>query len=347
MDIGFYIADLLRSQDAVSLPGLGTFTKVRMAGSYDRMSNSFLPPSYQVAFKNTSEDQHSLTEYISNKKNLSESSSEYFVRKFTTALFELLQTSGIAEIKPLGIIRQKDKNLSFEASSNFNIAGNFYGLKPVNDREIVIPVAAATATIPVEEILRQDVVLDDEEQEEVEIEETSKSNLTTIVIAAIVLLIGTAVMLYLFYPPVKELISGKAATGVNNVQPVPAPAGTPVVIPDSAVNTAPDTAAEALTAESLIVKSPLEETPASVAEAVSFEIVTAAFARKSEAEEYIKQVGKKGFTGKIVNNIPGNRIKVSLGSFADEASAQAELSKIQKEVNKDAWIARIKPKKTK
>ena len=139
MDIGFYIADLLRNQDEVSLPGLGTFTKVRVPASYDSETNSFIPPGYHITFNNASVSYNSLTEYVSVHKNLSQSSAEYFVNKFTSTLVDLLQTSGTAEIKPLGIIRQQDDIVSFEASDNIEISGRFYGLKPVMERKEAFP----------------------------------------------------------------------------------------------------------------------------------------------------------------------------------------------------------------
>ena len=74
MDIGIYIADLLRNQEEVSLPGLGTFTKQRIPGSYDSTNNSFLPPRYQVSFDDRLTEPSGLTDYISLKKNLSTSS---------------------------------------------------------------------------------------------------------------------------------------------------------------------------------------------------------------------------------------------------------------------------------
>jgi hypothetical protein len=36
-------------------------------------------------------------------------------------------------------------------------------------------------------------------------------------------------------------------------------------------------------------------------------------------------------------------MKISLGSFTEEESANTELKQIQKNINKDAWIARVKP----
>ena len=48
---------------------------------------------------------------------------------------------------------------------------------------------------------------------------------------------------------------------------------------------------------------------------------------------------------KIVENMPGKMLKISIGTFLDEESAEKELTRIHKKINKDAWIARVKPSK--
>ncbi|MDO8993783.1 MAG: SPOR domain-containing protein, partial [Daejeonella sp.] len=67
--------------------------------------------------------------------------------------------------------------------------------------------------------------------------------------------------------------------------------------------------------------------------------------RKIDAETYIKQMNSKGIKAKIVENLPGKMLKISLGTFTEEEAATLELNRIQKEINKDAWIARVKPLK--
>ena len=80
-------------------------------------------------------------------------------------------------------------------------------------------------------------------------------------------------------------------------------------------------------------------------EVVNYELIIAAFSIKTEADMYIKQIGTKGIQAKIVENMPGKKLKISIGTFLDEESAQKELSRIHKNINKDAWIARVKQSK--
>ena len=131
MDIGLYISDLLREQDEVSVPGLGTFLKIRVAGNYDKINDSFSPPTYQLSFKQSAAGFYPLSEYISRQKNLSISSAEYFIKKFSAGILELLIAANSAEIKHLGTLHKKNEVLFLEPAGTFESAGNFYGLKPV------------------------------------------------------------------------------------------------------------------------------------------------------------------------------------------------------------------------
>ena len=356
MDIGFYIADLLRNQDEVSLPGLGTFTKERVPGSFDRMSNSFRPPSYQVSFTNKLSDFNSLSEYISFKKNLSPSSAEYFVKKFTSGIFDVLQTSGIAEVKPLGIIRQKNENLTFEASANFEIAGKFYGLKPVVDLKNTIAPAIKDPVIPaakqggsIEDFITSqgDEEIDDEE---VYVEETRSNRTLLIILGAFLFAVITAALLYLFNPVTRNLVDSMLARVVSSIPAKPDPGNvakpSPIVTTDS-LNTFPKAVVQDSTVVDSAERPAVEKTPEPVVETTTIEIIGAAFGKRSEAETYIQNMKKKGLQARILEDMPGPLFKVSLASFPDQQSAQKELNRIKKEVEKEAWTTKYKSKKTK
>ncbi|MHB1176888.1 MAG: HU domain-containing protein [Daejeonella sp.] len=347
MDIGFYMTDLLRDQDEVSLPGLGTFTKVRVPGSYDQATNSFLPPGHRVSFNNISPESNSLSKYISDKKNLSRSSSEYFVKKFTSTLLDLLQTSGTAEIKPLGILHRKDEILVFEASGNIDISGQFYGLRPVSDLEKIFYPPSATLFIQEEAIPEQrEEVLD----KEPEIEE-QKTRTKLWILGTLLILFALAGLLYVFNPVVNNFVRGLFSPAVSNsVLPVPDTLNknTPALIPDSASTGTGLVLADSTIADSsaLSQKAVSAESATATYTEPTFEIIGAGFTKEQEADNYIKQLAAKGIPAKIAMQIPGKLIKVSLGSFPDEQSAQKELRRIHKQINKEAWIYRPKLKKT-
>lgn len=361
MDIGFYIADLLRNQDEVSLPGLGTFTKERVAGSYDSSSNTFRPPSYQVSFDNRSNDFSTLSEYISTKKNLSRSSAEYFVKKFTTTISELLQTSGTAEVKPLGIIRQNNDVIIFEASQALEVSGKYYGLKPVLERTHTFEPQVAEAQIPLNEAVGNSISTEkgsfiedfitgqgsetQEEEEEEYFEETRGNKTPLIILVTLLLGLVTIVLLYLFNPATRNIIDGMFLG--------PAPAASAASASDSLISTAspvpPDSGSRQQTAIDTpandAVSTPPENKNTPV-EVITYEIVGATFGKRSEAESYIKTMKSKGIEARILENMPGTLFKVSIGSFPDSKTAQDALNRIVKEVEKSAWTTKYKSTKT-
>ena len=337
MDIGFYIAGLLREQDEVSIPGIGTFMKVRIAGSYDQVSNSFIPPSQKLSFKNSASGYNALTAYISSKKNLSVSSSEYFIKKFSSNVFELLNSSGFAEIKPLGTIHKKKEKLLFEASGSFEIVGNFYGLKPVIDHKS-----------------KDTSVAEDAIQQEEETDETGNGRFKMVLALSMLIIVIGGMLLYTNNPAAYNLVQKlksnifpTAGSSIPESAPIKEQA---IALPDSITKTGTDS----MSADSQALKTKIPTNTiktesaietANSAREITYEIIGAAFARKNEAEIYIKKIQAKGIQAKIVENMPGALIKISLGSFKDEQSARTELIRIHKDINKEAWIARVKPKK--
>jgi len=356
MDIGFYIADLLLDQDEVSLPGLGTFTKERIHGSYDQLSNSFRPPAYQISFTNKLSDFSSLSNYISFKKNLSSSSAEYFVKKFTSGIFDVLQTSGIVEVKPLGIIRQTDENLTFEASAAFSIAGKFYGLKPVSELksalapvidDVVIPPAALGGSI-------EDFITGlgdgEHDDEEVSTEAPKSSRILLLILGALLFAVIAAILLYLFNPKVQGLVDN-LVPGYSSTTPTASDPGigNKTLLPlatDSARTNLTNTVKDSLIVDSVSGTKPEENKPKAIVVTNTIEIIGAAFGKRHEAEIYVVNMKKRGMQARILEDMPGPLFKVSLASFPDLQSAQPELNRIKKEVEKEAWPTTYKSKKT-
>jgi nucleoid DNA-binding protein len=357
MEIGYYIADLLRNQDEVSLPGLGTFTKERVAGMYDPESNSFNPPTFQVSFTDRLTNFNFLSEYISNKKNLSPSSAEYFVNKFASGLVDVLQTSGIAEVRPLGFLHQKSENLTFEPSSGFDVSGKFYGLKPVVElRPLALtPVINDSVIIPdrpggsIEDFITSEGYEEIEEEEYPVEEGKSKRTLLT-VLSALLFAVIAAFLLYFFHPGIKDLVNSVLSGYVSSAPATPAPENIentlPPETPDSSEAVLTPIVQDSVPKDSISKSDSVESEERAAITTPTIEIIGAAFGRRSEAEAYVAVMKKKGLEARILEDMPGPLFKVSLASFPDLQSARQELSRIKKEVEKEAWPTTYKPKKT-
>jgi len=349
MEIGLYIRDLLREQDEVSVSGLGTFSKVRLAGTFDISSNQFYPPSYQISLTDSETSDSALIRYISIKKKLSNSSAEELIKKFSADILELLKSSDSVEIKPIGFLHKEHGKLTLKPSDDFGITDNFFGLKPINELK-------NENSIPIQEEKELAAHEETEEKElEEEYEETKKArSWITIFISFLAFLIALSALFY-FNTDFNSFIKNKSAgifPSANSVQQESTDLIDSTKLSSDSIKNIIDSAS--ILADSIRQKSDttitLTNVPAAVAvtsesKSINYEIIAAAFARKSEADVYIKELSAKSIQAKIVENMPGKMLKISLGTFLDEESAKIELTRIQKDINKDAWIARVKQSK--
>jgi len=345
MDIGLYIGELLHEQDEVNVAGLGTFVKIRLAGSFDSSSNKFYPPAYQISFTESETSDSALIQYISIQNNLSNSSAEELIKKFSADLLELLKSSDSVEIKPLGFLHKENGKLTLLAADIFGAADIFFGLKPIAE-------LTSEVFLPLQEEINVSEVSEEIEEEYEEIKKTR--SWITIFISFLAFLIALTALFY-FNSDFNNFIKNKGAgvfSSTNTAeQTLPELIDSTKISSDSLKNVV-DSAS--IVSDSIRQKIDTVIKTANVPEKVAltpetevfnYEIITAAFARKSEAEVYIKEISSKGIQAKIVENMPGKMLKISLGTFLDEESAKKELIRIQKDINKDAWIARVKQSK--
>jgi len=356
MEIGLYIAELLAEQDEVSVAGLGTFFKERVAGSFDKHNSLFYPPSYHLSFKKDVFSFSGLSEYISLKRSLSISSSEELIKKFTDSINDILNSSDAVEINHLGSLYKKNDNLAFKSSDSFGIADKFYGLKPISELKsaIVSPLIIEEIKVEVPDYKVEEETTDTEEEIYYQ---APKAQLLPILVISILAIIASLLALFYFDKSfnhfIKDILSSKVKPAAliepikdsnktasivldsNKVEPIDSTGMKKVAIQE---DSKPANAAKPVAAS-------LEEKIPALKQEMSYEIIVAAFSRKIDAETYIKEMSSKGFNAKIVENMPGKMMKISLGTFSEEEPATIELNRIQKEINKDAWIARVKPLK--
>ena len=354
MEIGLYIAELLSEQDEVSVAGLGTFFKERVAGTFDKHSNLFYPPSCNLSFKKDVLNFSGLSEYISIKRNLSISSSEELIKKFTETILNVLNGSDAVEINHLGSLYKINDQLSFKPSDSFGLFDKFYGLKPIPELKVAVVPPAETDVKS--ELTENKSRVESEEPEQQLFEEAPKARLVPILVISILAIIASLFALFYFDKNfnhfVRDVLSPKVKPAVV-IEPVIDTSAASVASSDSIAETLDSSGTQKAemqketkaNLDSKPIDPSLEEKIPAAKQDIIYEIIVAAFARKIDAETYIKEMNSKGIKAKIVENLPGNMLKISLGTFTEEEPATLELNRIQKEINKDAWIARVKPLK--
>ena len=349
MDIGFYIGELLLEQDEINVAGLGTFMKIRLAGSFNSSSNELYPPSYQIFFKESETSDLSLIQFISVEKKLSFSSVEELIKKFSESILEQFNSSESAEVRHIGVLYKEHGKLKLRPSLSLGATDIFFGLNPVTELKTEV-LLAVNEEMPVNNV-NEDLV--EEEEKEEEFEEIKKTRTWIILFISFFTFLITVFGLFYFNSDFNNFIKNKSAgmfSSMNTVEQL-----TPELIDSTKIRS--DNLKNAVDSASIVSDSLQQLTDTAItatnepdtlfptSEVVNYEIIVAAFSIKTEADVYIKQISSKGIQVKIVENMPGKMLKISIGTFLDEESAKKELTRIQKKINKDAWIARVKQSK--
>ena len=78
------------------------------------------------------------------------------------------------------------------------------------------------------------------------------------------------------------------------------------------------------------IEKPIEVATEKTTEAtISYEIIAASLLNQKEADNFLADMKRKGIPAKIAD-MPGRRVKISIGSFADEETAKKELEILKK-----------------
>jgi len=222
MDIPAFINDLLAQQGVLIVPGLGTFTRVRIEGYYNKEQQQFCPPTQQIQFKSEYSDDNILANKIAGERQISVASAKYFIEKFVSAILEQAGT-GNAPFGNIGTFSTRRGNLVF-ATNELNESDElFYGLAPVKlkrnnsfkqnvappPRLVELPVPKPEPTpAPIPEVTEEipepeEVEAPIEEEEEYfEEEETGGHGVNIwLILALIIVLIGVGIIAVFEFKP--------------------------------------------------------------------------------------------------------------------------------------------------
>jgi len=219
MDISLFIAELLHQKDDVSVPYLGTFSRKRINGFYKHESDQFFPPSEILTFSSHSDENDILAEYISGQKNISPSSAKYFISKFVDELKGLLEASGHAELKNLGVIEKDAGEFKFTAITPNVFSGNYFGLSPVKEIRTEPLEGVKSAEHGAKAIIEDSLEFDEQEMyEDISVKKTTKTS--TKLMVALGLLISVAALVYIFNPETYQNLLEANTAKVERENPI-------------------------------------------------------------------------------------------------------------------------------
>ena len=348
MDIAIYIAEFLHQHNEVSLPGVGTFFKQRINGYFDSKKNSYVPPRQFLAFRISDRENNYLTEYLTEVKNISEASAQYFINKYAEKVKDFIATSGHIELTSLGVLRKTPTGYQFEPSKEFNFATDFYGLQPVAETVELSSSKTVDFTPTSEKKAAEQNVVKQIEPEP--IDSVNKSNRSKYLIPFFLLLVaiaGVVVYNYIpqFTPSFKLPPLQKQADTVLKDIPTAALDSSQLNSVDSAKLVIVDTLKplDSISKTYSIKNNTLPLDTVSDKK-ITFEIIASSLNRQADAEKIVRNFRTMGVTAHIVyTKKRKNKLLISVGSFTDRKAADEQLIEIRKKIQKDAYIYINKP----
>ncbi|MFM6953981.1 MAG: SPOR domain-containing protein [Sphingobacteriaceae bacterium] len=339
MDISRYIAEYIKENPNLIVPGLGTFSKESVPARFDAPNNRFLPPSERIVFSSTFSDDVALQKFICKAENAKAKAVAQFIEQYVSNLIDLLATTEEIKIDALGTFKRTSTKLTFKADESLASNASYFGLKPQKEKsgiqaplEDITPITeeAPTIEIPAEEPLAENL---EEEAEEVVGSTKGKKIVLILLIVALSALAGLQIYCPSF---LTNLWNSQAVAPKPVLDTLSTKADTTLAIDTTFVSDS-----TALKTDSLA-----QAIPTATVTAPSFEIIIAAFHKQSEADEFMKQLSSRQINAHILQTKKGGLLKISVGSFSDETTANTELQRIHKDLAKNAWIYRVKPLKT-
>lgn len=178
MDILLYLSELLETRKTVGIVGLGTLYKKKSAGKYDAEKHAFIPPSYSLAFTTEVREQEELASYISQKRNITIDSANYYIGEFAERIQNELADQQEANFAPIGQLKLVNDEITLISDQKSNIGFEFYGLPEIAEAQ-KDPTATIHPTDDVEENMLQEIEEENRLEEEnpgQEIEENVLAN---------------------------------------------------------------------------------------------------------------------------------------------------------------------------
>lgn len=365
INLGQYINNLLKLHPEVSVPGMGLFRKDRIPASFDQEKDSFVPPKRIVILFADAGSDLLIRHAIREQEQVSDNKARELLDLAVNALLARLENQGSVTLDGVGYLQYQEGTLSLTGTDTA-----YPGLKatedrlPADDQEKVPETAEETKeeTVVTDAVIEEEVVepisteaeeihaevLEDKPEDELEAttypdnnEEAAagKPGLWIWLVSGIIL-IGLAAAAWWYY---HRSIPADAPAGIDSA--IAAGAADSIrqqQIADSLAAQAaqPDTLAnDSATVDSAHMKTD----PKALAGTISYEIIIASFPTMEKAEQYVARMNKKGYHMRAIKSkMPGNRKKVSYGSYLSEVEAYHALTKVQQELTKDAWIFRLK-----
>ncbi|GGG87065.1 hypothetical protein GCM10007415_20910 [Parapedobacter pyrenivorans] len=339
MNLGLCIANLLRRYPAVEVPGIGVFRKTYVSAFYDEARSAFLPPANRIELTEEHTDVFPITGYLQAQQQVDGATASRILDGAVKEVMEAISRNGQALLDGLGYLFPDGASFIFEPLKNDD-----FHWKPIS--------AGPPATgekVAIGEV-ETPLIEGGEPESAVSTEEYSGRGRTTrwmIAAVLLVLLVGVAAIWY-FQPALFDRTAIAGFFGRAEVQHRQSANQEPPVAEIPLVESKADSVAKdtVQATASAIDSIPVERIPDAkiVTEkpSVTYEIIVGSFATMAQARKFVADMKAKGYDLQAIDSkMPGNRKKISWGSYATEEEAYRELARVQKNFEPGAWIAKV------
>jgi hypothetical protein len=347
MDIANYLSELLGRYTEVSVPGLGSFSRLRVNGYYDEVQATFYPPGNRLNFDHQPKDDEILTQYIAEKKKISLASSKYFTEKYINSLKQELALHEVP-FAQLGWFYMQEGKIAFRPQEQAPDSDPlFFGLTPVTINKVnYVPPPPLPTSIPLQQTYTPPPVtttpVNDQPEYVDDEQEVKRSGSIWIIIALVVVALAAAVFGVYKYNPALLHLNDKDTTEEPKIEK---PQAVPAVKPDSIKKDSTPTVADTAKA----ISQPVEalNKPAAKTDTIAkpeFAIFLGSFKTVTKSNEAVKDYKSKGIDARLLKG-PGTgpRIKIIIGGFSSSDEAEAARKKLvsQGKITKDTYSKQI------
>ncbi|TDB66959.1 HU domain-containing protein [Arundinibacter roseus] len=353
-----YIRKLLFEHDCVIIPEFGGLLTHHVSAHYDEVNATYHPSRKRLAFNEVLKiDDGLLAYYVSVNEKVAREEAAQYIRQYVDGLWQALKGGQSVQIERIGVFQTNNEGkLVFEPDYSQNYNAEWYGLQPIQVKEVIGTVVEAelSATVSEETVF--------------ELDTTKQANISGKVSwfkwASAAVLAGTIISVSILYKPMDSdslLSTLNPFTMVKDLyistisKPRVAEPTEVVVFVDEPIVTAPTEPIVALDLEPTeaanVVSTGIEDSKVSTeirefekaesATAEKYFLIAGSFEKERNAVKLKKKLLRNGFEeAMILENEAGKLIKVSAGSYKNMKLAMADKSKLDALTNAEAWVFR-------
>ena len=350
IELGKYIADLLREHNRVSLPGIGAFVGNYKPAVLNEETLELAPPYKEITFsKEETWNDELLENLVSRAEELSIEEAKRVVAKSTEEIVAELQKTGVYTFDGLGQLVNDGWNFTVQLEEGLNLLTESYGLETISMPTPTIESPKKVATAPTAPSAAQEpapkpTVPPAASVKPQQSAPARKSKTHWVLLSLLLIIIALASFLY---------FDGFFETATEAAQPIAATVDSTAQITEPEDSTYTQNYSDTVdvdTAEQKIVAEKIEsqtekrkalyyEEPKTTSNGnKTFYIIAGSFNKMENAEKLKQELIKEGFKPEIIT-VEGPTFRVSMYSFTNRNRALQELARLRNQnKERNIWL---------